>query len=318
MSSNNKTITRRALIKSSLLAGLASLVGAAAPREVAALPAPPHKPQPDSWNNHEVTISWIGHSTVLINFFGTLILTDPVMYSNVGVPFLGATIGPTRMTAPALTIAELPKPDIVLLSHGHMDHTDWYTLSDLTEMYPGGLECVTAYNTADITEDLPWKRQQELDWGQQCTVEGVTITALKVKHFGWRYPWEKDRSKGFHKSGRSFNAYLLEKNGRRIVFGGDTALTDSFRSLQNTPVDVAIMPIGAYNPWIRSHCTPEEALAMAQDMNARYMLPVHCMTFKQSREPFKEPVQRLASAAKTSPVEIGYFLIGSTFTLPEA
>jgi L-ascorbate metabolism protein UlaG (beta-lactamase superfamily) len=83
-----------------------------------------------------------------------------------------------------------------------------------------------------------------------------------------------------------------------VLFGGDTAYTDSVRSVRSSkPVDLAVMPIGAYDPWIRSHCNPEQALAMANDAGAEFILPVHHRTFELSREPEHEPLERLLAAA---------------------
>ena len=86
------------------------------------------KPEPSKWDDAQVTLAWIGHSTVLINFFGVTILTDPVLSSRIGIRLPGFTIGPKRLTAPALPFNELPKVDLVLLSHAHFDHLDLRTL----------------------------------------------------------------------------------------------------------------------------------------------------------------------------------------------
>ena len=106
-----------------------------------------YKPSPQDWKSDEVNISWIGHSTVLINMFGTIVLTDPVLFDSVGIYFLGTTIGKIRATKPALEFDELPKPDLVLISHAHMDHMDYKSLKELTVKYPGKVYCITAYNT---------------------------------------------------------------------------------------------------------------------------------------------------------------------------
>ena len=97
---------------------------------------------------------------------------------------------------------------------------------------------------------------------------------------------------------RSYNGYLIEAGRFRVLFGGDTAYTDSFRQVRTSkPVDLAIMPIGAYDPWIRAHCNPEQALAMANHAGAEFVLPVHHRTFELSREPRSEPLERLLNAA---------------------
>jgi L-ascorbate metabolism protein UlaG (beta-lactamase superfamily) len=273
------------------------------------------KPSPAEWSSANITIAWIGHSTMLINMFGTIILTDPVMLRRIGIKVLGITYGPERYTRPALTLDELPKPDIVLLSHAHMDHTDYQTLLPLTKKFPGQIDCITAFNTKDVVADLHWKSLKALDWGECGECRGIKFHALEVKHFGWRYPGERDRARGFFKNGRSYNAYVLEKNGKRILFGGDTAYTDKFKKTNIKDIDVAMMPIGAYNPWKFVHCNPEEALAMAKDMGAKVFIPIHWNTFKQSLEPYEEPLQRLLKALPGSKIELGLKEIGETFTL---
>ncbi|MEJ2195698.1 MAG: MBL fold metallo-hydrolase [Ignavibacteriaceae bacterium] len=274
------------------------------------------KPEPDKWKDNEINIAWIGHATVLINFYGTWILTDPVLFETIGLYVLGSSWGPSRFTNPALTINEMPKPDIILLSHAHMDHMDYPTLSAITSMFPNQIDCITAYNTIDVIADLEWKSLREIDWGEMTELAGVRFKALEVKHFGWRFPWEWDRSKGFMKEGRSYNAVLLEKKGKKILFGGDTAYQELLKPLENENINVAIMPIGAYNPWRKNHCNPEEALIMASThINAEYFIPIHTKTFKQGREPIDEPLTWLLDSAKNYNIKLGLDDIGQTLTL---
>ncbi len=282
--------------------------------QAAALPE--YKPDPSKWKIDEINIAWIGHATVLINFYGKIILTDPVLYERVGLYFLGLTWGPSRFTSPALTIDEIPKPDLILLSHAHMDHMDYATLSDLTEMYPKQIDCITAFNTMDVIENLNWKSLREIDWGKELQLNGLKFKALEVKHFGWRYPWEKDRSRGFKDNGRSYNAYLIERQGKKILFGGDTAWTETFKNYSFSNIDIAIMPIGAYRPWKMNHCNPEEALIMADEhINAKYFIPIHTKTFKQGTEPIMEPLSWLNDSIINYSIKLGLNDIGQTFNL---
>ena len=277
---------------------------------------PNYKPEPHKWKDDEINIAWIGHATVLINFYGTIILTDPVLYERVGVSILGMTFGPSRFTHPALTIDEIPKPDIILLSHAHMDHMDYETLYSLTDNFPNEIDCITAYNTADVIAELKWKSLQEIDWTEEAQIGPIKLKAYEVKHFGWRYPWEKDRSKGFMQDGRSFNAVTLEKNGKKILFGGDTAYHDLFKQLKEENIEIAIMPIGAYNPWKRNHCNPEEALIMADEhIGAKYFIPIHTKTFKQGSEPIDEPLTWLNESISKYNIKLAIDDIGKTFTL---
>ena len=266
------------------------------------------KPDPSKWNDAKVTTAWIGHATVLINFFGIKILTDPVLFPRIGIRLPGFTIGPKRLTAPALEFHELPKIDVVLLSHAHFDHFDLRTLHCFDE----NTSVITAAETRDL---LRWTRLRnitELRWRERKSLKtaagDVNILAFPVKHWGAR------KQRDMH---RGYNGYLLERNGRRILFAGDTALTNSFAELrQDGPIDLAIMSIGAYNPWIRSHCTPEQAIEMANAAGAQFIMPVHHQTFRLSFEPLREPIERFKAALKDTPARIALREIGETFVIP--
>ncbi len=274
-----------------------------------------YKPEPDKWNDSELTLAWIGHSTVLINFFGKRILTDPVLFERIGLYFFGGSIGPARVTPPALEIHEIPKPDIILLSHAHMDHMDYPTLKIFAEKYPNQIDVITAYLTKDVIVELPWKSLHVMDWNDELILQDIRFRANETKHFGWRFPWEKDRSRGYMKDGRSYNSYLMEYKNKKVLFGGDTTLTDKFQQLKSENIDVAIMPIGAYNPWKRNHCNPEEALQMANEINAKYFIPIHTKTFQQGVEPFNEPIDWMKRSAVNYNIKIGLDEIGQTFVL---
>ena len=294
-----------------LTAGLVFLNSKTIPAKTAK-PITTIRPDPSLWKSDEICISWIGHSTLLINFYGKLILTDPVFYERIGVYLLGLTLGPTRYSDPALSIEEIPKPDLLLLSHAHMDHMDYPSLKYLANKFEGQIDVLTAFNTMDVIEDLPWKSLQEIDWGKDTQINDIKIKALKTRHFGWRYPWERDRSKGFFLNGRSYNAYILERSGKKILFGGETAMTDDFRKSGET-VEIALMPLGDYYPCRMNHCTPEEALQMANDMSAKVFIPIHCKTFKQGMEPIEEPMQRLHDNLSQYSFSLGLDNIGDTY-----
>src|ERR1700730_8052780 len=115
---------------------------------------------------------------------------------------------------------------------------------------------------------------------------------------------------------RGNNGYVFERNNRRIIFSGDTALSDSFAELRASgPIDLAIMPIGAYNPWIHSRCTREQAVHMANEAGAHFIMPVHHQTFRFSVEDFGEPIERFQAAPHRTPERIALREIGETFNL---
>lgn len=266
------------------------------------------KPRPETWPNDRLTTAWLGHSTVLMNFFGVTVLTDPVLLSRIGIPLPFTAIGPKRLTRAALKIAELPPIDLILLSHAHFDHLDWRTL----RRFDRGPQVVTAPRTCGL---LRWTRLRditELRWGETYEIRtaagSLLVRAIPVNHWGARL--RKD-------SYRGYNAYVLERNGRRVIFAGDTAFTNDFAKLCDAhPYDLAIFGIGAYNPWIRSHCTPEQAIAMASAAGARFIMPVHHQTFKLSVEPLREPIERFVRRMADEPERIALREIGGTFMLP--
>jgi L-ascorbate metabolism protein UlaG (beta-lactamase superfamily) len=117
-----------------------------------------------------------------------------------------------------------------------------------------------------------------------------------------------------------YNGYLIESGSRgrrRILFGGDTAMTDSFPKLRhNGEIDLAIMSIGAYNPWIHSHCTPKQAVELATAAGAQFIMPVHHQTFRLSFEPLREPIERFQAALSNTPEPTALREIGEKFVLP--
>jgi len=245
---------------------------------------------------------------VLINFFGINILTDPALFPRIGIRFPGFTLGPKRLTASALEIRELPPIHLIVVSHAHFDHFDLRTLRHFGRT----TQVVTARDTADLLRWTRFGKVSELHWNQTQTIAtaagDIEITAVPVNHWGARM------RKDFH---RGYNGYVLERNGRKILFGGDTAFTEMFRALRRFGrIDIALMSIGCYNPWIRSHCTPEEAVQMATDAGARYIVPIHHQTFRLSFEPFREPIERFEHALADQPERIALREIGETFVLP--
>jgi L-ascorbate metabolism protein UlaG (beta-lactamase superfamily) len=249
---------------------------------------PKYLPLPQTWNSNGITAAWLGHSTVLMNFYGVTILTDPVLFKRIGADALLGTIGPKRLIAPGLKVSQLPAVDLVLLSHAHMDHMDLATLRSL----PGDPQSVTAHDTADLLMETTLKNPQSLKWGESAQVStrhgDVHVRAFQVRHWGAR--WKVDKYRGY-------NGYVVEREGKKIIFGGDTAMTDSFANLRaQGPYEMAIMPIGAYQPWVCSHCTPEQAVQMANAAGAAKFLPIHFKTFPFGREGVVEPMQRLEAA----------------------
>jgi L-ascorbate metabolism protein UlaG (beta-lactamase superfamily) len=251
------------------------------------------------WPDEGLHAAWLGHSTVLLKIDGVTILTDPVFSRRIGLNFGPLTIGLKRLVDPALRLKQLRRPDLILLSHAHMDHFD---LPSLRALESEKTRVITAAKTSDLLRVKRYGGVDELAWGETARVGDVTVRAFEVNHWGARM-----RSDTY----RGFNGYLIETPRYRVIFGGDTAITAAFRALRSTRrLDLAIMPIGAYNPWIRAHCTPEQALQMADDAGAELILPVHHRTFQLSSEPASEPIERLQRALENAPERLALQEIG--------
>jgi L-ascorbate metabolism protein UlaG (beta-lactamase superfamily) len=265
---------------------------------------PPFTPDPKHWPDTGLHAAWLGHSTVLLKLDGFTILTDPVFSRRVGLNLGPLTIGLRRLVLPALPLSETPRPDLILRSHAHMDHFD---LPGLRRLESKTTRIVTASRTSDLLRVRRFGRVDELGWGESTQAGEATIRAFEVSHWGARM--QSDTYRGY-------NGYCIETPRYRVVFGGDTAMTRSFRALRSARrLDLAIMPIGAYDPWIRAHCTPEQALEMANDAGAEFVLPVHHMTFQLSREPRREPIERLSAALSSAPERLALQEIGQEIHL---
>jgi L-ascorbate metabolism protein UlaG (beta-lactamase superfamily) len=268
-------------------------------RKAEIVPAP-QRPDPSSWPDDRLTIAWLGHSTVLLNLHGAWVLTDPALERRIGIGRGTAKLGPRRLVQPALRARDLPDLNLLLLSHAHMDHTDLGTL----RLLPAEVPVVVQPGNQDLVRRF--NQVHELDWGDRLELDGITIESTEVRHWGARM---------IHDNHRGYGGYLLQRAGRTVLFAGDTAYTDALTRLgRRGPIDLAILPIGAYDPWISNHASPEQAWTMFQRLGAEYVLPVHHSTFRLSREPVDEPIRRFLDAAGTERWRVVGTQVGATWT----
>jgi L-ascorbate metabolism protein UlaG (beta-lactamase superfamily) len=260
------------------------------------------RPEPAKWPETGLHGAWLGHSTVLLKIDGFTILTDPVLNDWIGVDLRVATVGMKRLVAPALKVEDLPAIDLILSSHAHMDHLDLATMRALES---SSTDVVMAKATSDLVRAARYRRVRELGWDETAQVGPATIRGLRVKHWGARVRTD---------TYRGYNGYEIRVGRWRVLFGGDTADTDLFRA-QRSGADLAIMPIGAYDPWVYAHCNPEQAWRMANEFGAHLFVGVHHQTFLLSREPLGEPLERALTAAGNSASRIVGREIGSEFHL---
>jgi L-ascorbate metabolism protein UlaG (beta-lactamase superfamily) len=285
----------------------ASLWLRATERTGAALSAPDAALTPARWPDDRLTIANLGHATLLMNYFGVRVISDPTLFYRVGLsvgPIV--TVGPHRVTPAPLVPAQLQQVDLILITHAHMDHLDIPSLQAL----PKSAAVIACTGCGDLIRPLGFGDVRELEWGQHTIVNGLEIAAMGARHWGTRWPpW--GRSYGF-------NSYVLTKNGHRMLLACDSAYTDLFTALRDDPPDVAAFSSAAYDPWIWNHANPEEVWAMFRQTGARYLVPLHWGTFRLSKEPMDEPMRRLLAAAGSDASEVVIRKIGVAWTMPFA
>jgi L-ascorbate metabolism protein UlaG (beta-lactamase superfamily) len=265
---------------------------------------PARRPDFTKWSGRGLHAAWLGHSTVLLQIDGLTILTDPIFSTKAGIDLGVFTLGVKRLVQPAADVAALPRIDLILVSHAHMDHLDTPSLKALESRRT---RVLMAHETSDLIRTERYASVKELRWGEAAQVGPARVRAVEVNHWGARMRTD---------TYRGYNGYLIECGRWRVLFAGDTAVTDAFQGLRTSRgIDLAVMPIGAYNPWIRYHCTPEQAWRMGNEARSEFFLPVHHQTFALGREPFLEPITRFVDAAGSSPERVAWKSVGDEVRL---
>lgn len=234
--------------------------------------------------------TWIGHSTWLIQYRGWNLLTDPVFAERCSpVSFAG----PKRAVPPALTVEQLPAIDAVLVSHNHYDHLDRDAVADLDQRFGADLCWFAPTGVGAWLRQRGVRQVVELGWWQHHRHRQVEAFCLPTQHFSGRGTRDRNQTLwcGWRLNWPEFSLY----------FAGDTGYAPVFREIREVmgPVDVALLPIGAYQPrWLMSpvHIDPEEAVRIHRDLEARHSLAMHWGTFVLTDEPLDEPPRALARA----------------------
>lgn len=233
-------------------------------------------------------LTWIGHSSFLVQWQGLNILTDPHLTARAS-PFKQA--GPKRYQPPALDFSDLPPIDVVVVSHNHYDHLDRDTVKRIAREHapqffvPLGLKVwFEREGMAKVTE---------LDWWQDAHCNDLRVVAVPVQHFSGRSA--SDRNKTL------WCGFVLELAGRRLFFAGDTGYSKDFADIGErfAPIDLALIPIGAYEPrsFMRPvHVDPDEAVKIHLDIGSRQSVAMHWGTFRLTLERLDDPPKRLAAA----------------------
>jgi len=255
-------------------------------------------------------VTFIGHATFLIQTTAGNILTDP-MYSQRAGPF--NWIGPRRVRQPAVRFDDLPPVAMVLLSHNHYDHCDLRTLAMLAKRFDPIV--VTPVGNAGVARSAGMRRVEELDWWQSATTSPMPVTLTPAHHFSARGPFDKNRA--------LWGGFMITIGHARIYFAGDTAYAPFFRDVRKQlgPIDLALLPIGAYEPrWFMHvvHMNPAEAVQAHLDLDASQSIAMHFGTFQLTAEGMDEPTHDLARALDANAVPQSRFralAFGDSFRL---
>ncbi len=245
-------------------------------------------------NKDKNYIAWIGHATFLIKLGDVTIITDPIFSKNAG-PLI---FGPKRFTKPALTLGELPKIDLFLLTHNHYDHQDMMTI----RRFPfKNSKVMVPLKLGKYFKSNGYRDINEMDWYDEIKInESLKVTLLPAVH------WSKRSLTDTNKT--LWGNFLIEFKGKKILFACDTGLGKIYKDLGKKygPIDLTIINIGAYNfypimPYKDKstfHTNPEEALSIGRDLNSKKILGMHWGTFVLSLEPIMEPPKRFKKNAE--------------------
>ena len=266
-------------------------------------PWPAHVDQParrpPALDAAAAAVTFISHSTFLIQTPVANILTDP-MYSQRAGPF--NRFGPRRVRQPAVRFEDLPPISTVLLSHNHYDHCDVRTLRLLAKRFDPIV--VTPLGNAALVRTAGIRRVEEIDWWQQAKTSALTVTLTPAHHFSARTPWDRNRA--------LWGGFMLSAADARIFFAGDTAYGPFFRDIRQRlgPIDLALLPIGAYEPrWFMQsvHMNPAEAVQAHLDLDPSESVGMHFGTFQLTIEGIDEPLRALDDARRARDVPASRF-----------
>ncbi len=248
----------------------------------------------------EILVTLVGHSTVLVQVEGCNMLTDP-MFSMRASPV--SFMGPQRARAPGIAFDDLPRIDLVLLSHNHYDHLDLPTLRRLRDRGPPLI--LTGLGNGDLLERHGIGTVIELDWWQaHRPAKDIEVTYVPAQHWSSRTPFDRRRA--------LWGGHMVETAAGRLFFAGDTGYGAHLAEIGRVfKPDIALLPIGAYEPrWFMSaqHMDPADAVRAHRDLGASLSLGIHWGTFQLTDEAIDAPLQALVEARRGAGIPDDAFL----------
>ncbi len=258
-------------------------------------------PPEDSAGEGEAIVTFVNHSTFLIQVNGLNILTDPI-WSDRASPF--QWVGPKRMRPPGLHFEDLPEIDVVLISHNHYDHLDLGTVQRLNRDHQPLF--ITPLGVSKYLNEEGITNTAELDWWEERPInQRVSVAGVPAQHFSGRGLTDRDQT--------LWCGYVVQLPEGNIYFAGDTGYDGFFKEIgkRYAPIDVALIPIGAYRPrWFMEpiHVDPEQAVLIHKDIQAEISIGIHFGTFALADDGMEEPIKDLAIARKKHQVPDSSFI----------
>ena len=254
----------------------------------------------------QISITWIGHATVLVQMGGLNILTDPHFSERT---FAVQFIGPKRKVPLPITLAQLPRIDLVVISHNHYDHLDSGTVDQLNKQNGGAPIFAVPLGIDLWLKDRGINNVERFDWWDKKTLLGLEVNFVPAQHWSSRSPFDRNAT--------LWGGWVLKESGeggKSLYFAGDTGISKDFADIgaRFGSIDFSLIPVGAYEPrWFMKdqHVNPEEAVQIHQDVKSRWSLGIHWGTFELTDEPLDQPIGDLPKALDKAQVSRDDFVL---------
>jgi L-ascorbate metabolism protein UlaG (beta-lactamase superfamily) len=253
---------------------------------------------------NDIALTFVNHATFLIQFSGLNILTDPVWSDRLGPSLFGIKVGPKRVRAPGVKIEDLPKIDVIVISHNHYDHLDIETLKKINDRFSP--KVLVPLGHKSLIESIGIKDVQELDWWESVKINpDIHITLTPGQHSSRRGLFDLDRS--------LWGGYFIQHGERGVYFDGDSGYSTHYAEInkQLGSPDIALLGVGAYLPrWFMKslHMNPAEAVVAHKNLGAKLSIGMHSGTFQLSAEAFDQPSKDLKKALEQEGLLQGCFI----------
>lgn len=251
----------------------------------------------------DLTITWFGHSTSLLQIHGMTVLIDPVLseYSS-PVGFIGAK----RMAEVPMPAEDIPEIDVLLISHDHYDHLDYQTIKDIDKKVNNYCVPLGVENHLERW-GVDSEKIHTMAWWEDAKIDGLTISSTPSQHYSGRLPWGNNLT--------LWSSYFIQDEYHKVYYTGDTGYGEFFKDIRSRygEPELVLSEDGQYDQeWPYCHMSPEEVLKAAKDIGTEWLIPVHWAGFVLSRHAWDDPAERLTTLAVDSEIAVSTPRIGET------